>query len=105
MFFLYLLLHEIPTETYDPETKVQYGLPLLLHVSGEVFKTAVEMLIVAIKVFVIVGNFFPSFSLSPAKDALAEYMLGVFLTTIPFICMLIATLIYCGLLNERRHID
>jgi hypothetical protein len=34
---------------------------------------------------------------------LAEYMLGVFLTTIPCICLLINTLIYSGFLIEGWH--
>jgi hypothetical protein len=100
MFLLYMLLREIPTDTRDPDTKDRH-FGFFLHVSSEVVKSAVEMIIAAITVDIIVGDFFPSCSLSPAKDALAEYMLGVFLTTIPCICVLITTLIHTGFLIEE----
>ena len=95
-----MLLREIPKETRDPDTKDRY-FGFFLHVCSDVVKTAVEMIIAAITVDIIVGDFFPSFSLSPAKDALAEYMLGVFLTTIPCLSVLLTTLIYSGLLIEN----
>lgn len=98
MFLLYMFLGEIPTETSDPETKERYGLPLFMNSSGVVIKTAVELIIAAIVVGIIVCDFFPSVTSSAAIAAFAEYMLGVFLTTIPFICVLVTTLIYSGLL-------
>jgi hypothetical protein len=98
MFLLYLFLGEIPKETCDPETKERYGLPLFMNSSGVVIKTAVGLMMAAIGVNIIVCDFFPSFTSSAFMAALAELMLGVFLTTIPLICVLLSTLIYCGLL-------
>ncbi len=93
MFFLYLLLRELPTETCDPETRARYGIPLLLHVSAVFVKIALELIIAAIAVdIIVVGDFFPS--------ALAEYMLSVLLMTTPCVCVLITSLIYSGMMIE-----
>mmetsp|Transcript_43453 Transcript_43453/g.74161 ORF Transcript_43453/g.74161 Transcript_43453/m.74161 type:complete len:120 (+) Transcript_43453:337-696(+) len=118
MFFLYLLLREIPTETSDPNTKERYaGLPLLLHVSFEVTRTVVELVASLILVDLIVTNCYGCFAgggiigvggagggaslLSmELKECLAEYVLGFCCVVVPGICVLIMGLLYSGLLVE-----
>mmetsp|Transcript_43452 Transcript_43452/g.74159 ORF Transcript_43452/g.74159 Transcript_43452/m.74159 type:complete len:121 (+) Transcript_43452:337-699(+) len=119
MFFLYLLLREIPTETSDPNTKERYaGLPLLLHVSFEVTRTVVELVASLILVDLLaeflagslffggctggcVGGASSSSLLSvELKECLAEYVLGFCCVVVPGICVLIMGLLYSGLLVE-----
>ena len=94
MFFLYFLLRELYTVTCGPKTRVRYGLPLLLRVSAVFVKIALELIIAAIAVdIIVVGDFFPS--------ALAKYMLSVLLMTTPCVCVLVTILILSGLMIEE----
>mmetsp|Transcript_56500 Transcript_56500/g.120004 ORF Transcript_56500/g.120004 Transcript_56500/m.120004 type:complete len:98 (+) Transcript_56500:477-770(+) len=97
MFFFYMLLRGIPTETSDPDTKERYGLPLVLHILGEVVKTVLEMLMAVIVIDIVAGGIFPA----DAKDCLAEYLVNFLMIVIPSICCLISALLYGGILIER----
>lgn len=96
MLFLYMLLREIPTETCDPQTKERYGLPLVLHVFGEVITTAIELIMAVFAMDIVAGGFVPA----DLHDCLAEYLVGGLVMLVPGICLLITTLIYSGLLVE-----
>jgi hypothetical protein len=106
MLLLYLLSLEIPPETCDPETKERLlGLPLLLHVSGLIVRTLLELIIAIVAVDILFGGFFPSSSVveqhSDAKDFMvAEYIVGTLLMTTPYICVLVSALIYGGFIVE-----
>ena len=97
MFFLYVLFCGIPTETSDPDTKERYGLPLILHVFGEVVTTVLELLMAIIIIDIVAGGTFPA----DAKDCLAEYFVHFLMVVVPGICFLITALLFSGLLVER----
>mmetsp|Transcript_37578 Transcript_37578/g.69529 ORF Transcript_37578/g.69529 Transcript_37578/m.69529 type:complete len:98 (-) Transcript_37578:322-615(-) len=97
MFFLYILLRGIPTETSNPDTKERYGIALILHIFGEVVKTVLEMLMAVIAVDIIAGGIFPA----DARDCLADYFVSFLMVVVPGICILISGLLFSGLLVER----
>jgi len=98
MFFLYVLFRGIPTETSDPDTKEQYGLPLILHHSfGEVVTTVLQLLMAIIAIDIIADGIFPM----DVKECLAEYLVHFLMVVIPGISCLITALLYSGLLVER----
>ena len=97
MLLLYMLLREIPTETCDPQTKERYGLPLILHVVGEIITAVLELVMAVIAMDIVAGRFVPT----DLHDCLAEYLVDGLVMIVPGICLLITGLIYSGLLVER----
>ena len=96
----------MPTETRDPATKQRYrGLPLVLHVLGEVARTVLEPLLALLLADVVasgVAGDAGGSALLPAdlRDSLAEYLIGFLAVTVLGICLLIAVLLRSGLLVE-----
>ena len=98
ILFLYMLLRETPTETSDPYTKEQYGLPLILHHSfGEVVTAVLQLLMAIIAIDIVADGIFPM----DVKECLAEYLAHFLMVVIPGISCLITALLYSGLLVER----
>ncbi|KAL7527075.1 hypothetical protein ACHAWF_002027 [Thalassiosira exigua] len=97
MFLLYILLRGIPTETSDPCTKEPYGLPLVLHVFGQVAAVVLELFMALVSVDIAVGGL-----VAPeVKDCLADYLAPGLLATVPGICLLITAMISSGAMEER----
>ena len=97
MIALYHLLRGIPTDTSDPQTKERYGLPLVLHVVGEVLSTVVLLLMGLIALDILFEDCVPS----DLKEGLMEHLVQFLVVMVPSISVLITGLLYGGLLVER----
>ena len=96
VLLLHMLLREAPIETRDPDTKALYGFALILHVSGQVIATILDMLMAFVAFDVIVDGLVAA----DMTSCVVDYMVGGLIILLPSICLLISVLMYTGLLVE-----